>query len=192
MTEFGSYFRLGMEHISDLSAYDHIVFLMALVAVYSLQNWKHVVILVTAFTLGHSVTLALAALGYIPVRVELIEFLIPVTIFFTALYNLWSDKDGRHFKWKYLIAFVFGLVHGVGFSNFFRTLLGSQADIVSPLLAFNLGVELGQLVIVMVALAASYFVVDRWRLLNRRDWTVLLSGAAIGIALILMQETAFW
>lgn len=192
MTEFGSYFRLGMEHISDLSAYDHIVFLMALVAVYSLQNWKHVVILVTAFTLGHSVTLALAALGYIPIRVELIEFLIPVTIFVTAVYNLWPDKGGRHFKLKYLIAFVFGLVHGVGFSNFFRTLLGSQADIVSPLLAFNLGVELGQLVIVMVALAASYFVVDRWRLLNRRDWTVLLSGAAMGIALILMQETAFW
>lgn len=191
MGGFGSYFTLGLEHISDLRAYDHIVFLIALVAIYTFQDWKKVLWLVTAFTVGHSVTLALAALGWIPVNVALIEFLIPVTILITGLYNI-VKKDHTNIRVKYAIALFFGLIHGMGFSNFFRSLLGTKTDITIPLLAFNLGVEAGQIIIVVAALILSYLVVTRMRWLNRRDWTVFLSGTAVGISLILMQETAFW
>lgn len=193
MSGFGSYFSLGLQHIGDMGAYDHIVFLLALVARYGFRDWKKVLILVTAFTVGHSITLALAALSWIPVQASIIEFLIPVTIFCTAIYNLYqSSGSNEDHKVQYLISLVFGLVHGMGFSNFFRSLLGSQADLTGPLLAFNLGVEAGQLLIVLVALSLSFLVVDLLRALNRRDWTVFLSGAAAGISVILMQQTAFW
>ena len=191
MTGFTSYFTLGLQHISDLQAYDHIVFLVALVAIYTFRDWKKVIWLVTAFTIGHSLTLALAAIGWIPVNVGLIEFLIPVTILITGLYNI-VKKDHANIRVKYLIALIFGLIHGMGFSNFFRSLLGTKTDITVPLLAFNLGVEAGQIVIVIIALILSYLVVTKMQWINRRDWTVLLSGAAVGISLILIQQTAFW
>lgn len=191
MTAFNTYFTLGVEHITDLQGYDHIVFLLALVAVYSFQDWKKVFWLVTAFTAGHTLTLILAALKIIPVPAELIEFLIPVTIFCTAIFNLLPSGD-RFSRWKYALALSFGLIHGMGFSNFFRSLLGSQADITMPLFAFNVGVEAGQLIIVMLALSLSYLVVLRFQWLNRREWNVFLSGAAAGISLLLMQDAAFW
>lgn len=191
MTAFNTYFTLGVEHITDLQGYDHIVFLLALVAVYSFQDWKKVFWLVTAFTAGHTLTLILAALKIIPVPAELIEFLIPVTIFCTAIFNLLPSGD-RFSRWKYALALSFGLIHGMGFSNFFRSLLGSQADITMPLFAFNVGVEAGQLIIVMLALSLSYLVILRFQWLNRREWNVFLSGAAAGISLLLMQDAAFW
>lgn len=191
MTEFTNYFSLGVDHITDFQGYDHIVFLLALVAVYSFQDWKKVFWLVTAFTAGHTLTLILAALRIIPVPAEVIEFLIPVTIFFTAIFNLFPAGN-RFSQWKYGLALSFGLIHGMGFSNFFRSLLGTRADITMPLFAFNVGVEAGQLIIVLVALFLSYLVVQRFSWLNRREWNVFLSGAAAGIALLLMQEAAFW
>jgi len=192
MSGFAAYFELGVGHITDLGAYDHIIFLMALVAVYRLSDWRQVFWLVTAFTVGHSLTLILAALSLIPVPAAIIEFLIPVTILLTALSNLVKSGAKGTVPWKYAMTAFFGLIHGMGFSNFFKSLLGASSDITAPLFAFNLGVEVGQLIIVAFALLISYLVVDRFKGLNRREWNVFLSGAAAGIALLLMQAAAFW
>lgn len=169
------------------------LFLLALVAVYSLRDWKPLLVLVTAFTIGHSVTLALAALKVVVVRSEVIEFLIPLTIFITALGNLLPGGAlrGRRLNIKYGLALGFGLIHGLGFSNYFRSLLGREADIVIPLLGFNLGIELGQLAIVGVILILFGALHGLFGV-KQRDWTIGVSGAAIWMSLLLMWQSKFW
>ncbi len=190
MTTFGLYFSLGFDHIADLAGYDHILFLMALCAVYSLKEWAKVLILVTAFTLGHTLTLALATLDQIRISTSLIEFLIPVTIIIAGIWNILqrsgSDQTLSH-RFKYSIALFFGLIHGLGFSNYLRSLLGTELDLLLPLFSFNLGLELGQIMIVLVVLMVSFVLVNIIGL-KRREWNMLLSGAAIGVALILFVE----
>jgi hypothetical protein len=174
--------------------YDHILFVVALCALYLIRDWKKVLILVTAFTVGHSVTLALAAVGLIPVNEKLIEFLIPTTIFVTAVTNLFKDEetiDQRNFHINYAYALLFGLIHGMGFSNYFRTILGKDRGIVSQLLAFNIGLELGQIIIVVIFLTASFIFVDLFGI-NRRDWKLVISSMIAGIALMLMKNNAYW
>jgi hypothetical protein len=147
-------------------------------------------ILVTAFTIGHSVTLALSTLRIISADVELIEFLIPLTIFITAVSNLLKDEDNlsrRRIQINYLFAGFFGLIHGLGFSSYLRTILGKEENILTPLLAFNLGLEFGQLIIVAVFMGAAFLLVDLFGL-NRRDWKMVISSAVAGIALVLMNE----
>lgn len=190
MTTFGLYLTLGIEHISDLAAYDHILFLTALCAVYSLKLWKKVLILVTAFTLGHTLTLALATLNLVPIPTRLIEFLIPVTILVTAVWNVFQGGDrlarGSH-SFKYATALFFGLIHGLGFSNYLRSLLGTEGSIVLPLFSFNLGLELGQVMIVVIVLLLSFLLVDVLGM-KRREWVLILSGAAMGVSAILCVE----
>ena len=191
MSEFGLYFGLGREHILDyINGYDHILFVLALCAVYLSRDWKRILILVTAFTIGHSITLALATLQIISIKTQLVEFLIPLTIFVTACSNLFrSEKsiDKQNIQINYFFALFFGLIHGMGFSNYLRALLGKSHDILSPLLAFNLGLELGQIIVVTIFLAISYILVD-WLKVSRRDWKMVLSSAIAGIALILMKD----
>lgn len=151
MSEFAFYFDLGLDHILDLRAYDHIAFIIAFAAIYQLSDWKKVLILVTAFTIGHSITLALATLKLISVNSDLVEFLIPVTILITAISNLFTDEKEIHNKkinLNYLLAGVFGLIHGLGFSNYLQAILGKDESIISQLLAFNVGLEGGQIIIV--------------------------------------------
>jgi hypothetical protein len=190
MTTFGLYFSLGFDHIADLAGYDHILFLMALCAVYSLKEWAKVLILVTAFTLGHTLTLALATLDLIRISTRLIEFLIPVTIIIAGIWNILqrsgSDRTLSH-RFKYSIALFFGLIHGLGFSNYLRSLLGTELDLLLPLFSFNLGLELGQIMIVLVVLLVSFVLVNLVGM-KRREWNLLLSGAAIGVSLILCVE----
>ncbi|MCU0420381.1 MAG: HupE/UreJ family protein [Cyclobacteriaceae bacterium] len=194
MGDFGIYFQYGWEHILDVKdGYDHILFVMALCAVYVWADWKHVLVLVTAFTVGHSLTLALATLGWIQVNATLIEFLIPVTIFLTAMANVLrheSAPSGKRVHINYLLAVGFGLIHGMGFSNFLRAILGRDR-IVSQLFAFNLGLELGQIAVVVVFLTLSYVVVS---LLNvsRRDWKMVVSSLIAGMALLMIKESEFW
>lgn len=189
MSTFSTFLRLGFEHISDLKGYDHILFVAALAAVYPLSAWRQLVWLVTAFTVGHSLTLALATLRLIDVPTDLIEFLIPVTILFTCLVNMFSPNDAPDERnWlKYAGAAFFGLIHGLGFSNFLRQMLGAEENLLAPLFAFNLGLEVGQLFIVAVALGASFIIVDVLRA-SRREWNLALSGAIAGIALTLVFE----
>jgi len=195
MSEFSLYFGLGKEHILDyLNGYDHILFVLALCAVYSVHDWKKILVLITAFTIGHSITLALATLEIISVKGELIEFLIPLTIFITSFSNLFREEksiDKSRVQINYLFALFFGLIHGLGFSNFLRSLLGKDQNIISQLLAFNLGLELGQIIVVALFLAMSFILIDLIKV-SRRDLKLVLSSAIAGIALVLLKDRIFW
>lgn len=194
MSEFKLYFDLGREHILDANGYDHILFVVALCVIYSIREWKQVLILVTAFTVGHSITLALATLEVITVSAEVVEFLIPLTILVTAVSNIIKKGDsmsGRSMKLNYSYAAFFGLIHGMGFSNYLQSILGRDESILTQLLAFNLGLEVGQIIIVAVFLFAGFVVVDLIGV-NRRDWKLVISSAIAGIALILAKDKIFW
>jgi hypothetical protein len=190
MSLFELYFKLGLQHIADLKGYDHILFILILCAVYSFKEWRRVLILVTAFTIGHTLTLALATLDLIRVDGDVIEFLIPLTIFITALANVLTRKQNVsifHHYLKYSAALFFGLIHGLGFSNYLRSLLGSEKGLFLPLFSFNIGIEVGQVLIVAIIMMLTYLLVDLLKF-PRRDWHTLLSGAGMGISLILMFE----
>ena len=196
-SEFLVYLRLGFEHISDLAGYDHILFIAALCAVYQWNQWRQLFWLVTAFTVGHSVTLALATLNVITINDALVEFLIPVTIFITSVLNIVEadpeahrmDATRRSWRIKYGLALGFGLIHGMGFSNFLRAVLGAEESIVLPLFAFNVGLEAGQLFILFFVLLLALVMVRLVRM-RRYDWVLVLSGATAGIALTMMVERA--
>lgn len=191
MSEFQLYFVLGKDHILDyFNGYDHILFVVALCAVYVLNDWRHLLVLVTAFTIGHSVTLALATLNVISIRTALVEFLIPLTIFITAVSNLFRNEGGnskRKVQVNYLFAVFFGLIHGMGFSAYLRALLGKSQEILTPLFAFNIGLEFGQIIIVGIFLAVSFIAIELLGVV-RRDWKMVLSSAIAGMSLILMKD----
>ena len=194
MGEFRLYFELGMEHILDPRGYDHIMFVIALCTVFVIGDWKKVIILVTAFTIGHSITLALATLNVIRVNTALIEFLIPVTIFLTAISNIFSRTDTiRRSKMQinYFLALFFGLIHGMGFSNYLRAILGKDESIFTQLLAFNIGLEAGQIIVVAFFLLIAFIFIDIFRI-SRRDWRLVISSAVMGIALTMMADNKYW
>lgn len=195
MSSFRLYFDLGRDHILDYAnGYDHILFVIALCALYTSRDWKQVLILVTAFTVGHSITLALATLNLIKVKSEWIEFLIPVTIFITAVSNIFKKEDAYsdgNIQINYAFALFFGLIHGMGFSNYLRAILGKSENILTPLFAFNVGLEFGQLIIVVIFLSSCFIFVDLFGI-SRRDWKLVISSGVAGISLMLMKETAFW
>ena len=190
MSDFELYFSLGLKHIADPKGYDHILFLVALCAIYTIKEWRQVLILVTAFTVGHSLTLAISVLGYSPLSSEVVEFLIPVTILVTAVYHAFfaeSTDRRRSMRNEYLIAAGFGLIHGLGFANFLRTLLGEAENLLVPLLAFNIGLEAGQILIVMVIMAITFLTVNQLKV-QEIHWRLFISGLAAGPAIILIME----
>lgn len=188
MADFGLWFETGLTHIADWQAYDHILFLLALCGIYTLSEWKTLLWLVTAFTLGHTLTLALAVLGWVNFSASWIEFLIPLTIVLSCLYNIVGKQSIHKNKTiPYLMALVFGLVHGLGFSFLLRAMLGRSAELVGPLFAFNLGIEAGQLIIVaLVVLLGLLF--TRFFGVKTEKWHFFLSSAVFGIAFIMMLE----
>lgn len=171
------YLQLGFEHILDPQGYDHILFVVALCAGYRLRYWRRVLILVTAFTLGHSLTLALSVLDLLRMDPYWIELLIPITILLTAVLNLVRVEENasqRSVRFHYLLALVFGFIHGMGFSNYLRALLGQEACVGGPLLMFNLGIELGQVLIVLGVLALGWLGLERLRI-PQRYWNGVIS-----------------
>lgn len=200
MNDFLIYLRLGFDHITDPRGYDHILFVVALCAVYTLRQWRQVLILITAFTVGHSITLALATLRLISYRTELIELLIPVTILITAVVNFFQQEPKTRQRFanrrptapgRYGLALAFGLIHGLGFSNYLRSLLGREANLIKPLLAFNIGLEIGQLLIVAIVLLLTYLFVDRLRM-SRLRWILIVSGLVAGMALSLIINSEYF
>ncbi|MEM8938687.1 MAG: HupE/UreJ family protein [Bacteroidota bacterium] len=194
MHPFKFYLMLGFQHISNLAGYDHILFLIVLCAVYRIEQWRNILILVTAFTIGHSVTLALASFGTFTIPSNMIKFLIPATIFITAIHNVIShhstEKSSKMVR-NYAMALFFGLIHGMDFSNYFKALLMGESSIVVPLLGFNLGIELGQLLVVFLIISIAFFFLNVIRI-KHREWNVFISGAAVGMSLISMLENKFW
>ena len=181
MQDFDLYFNLGLTHILDWQGYDHILFVMVLCGVYGWQDWRKVLGLVTAFTIGHSLTLALSVFNLIPIPVTLVEFLIPVTILITSLVNIIrkSQSSGGWFL-TYMLTLLFGLIHGMGFSNYLKSLLGK--DFLNQLLAFNVGLEAGQLLVVFFTLTVAFVVVNGLKA-SPRQWNLFLSFVIFGIAL---------
>lgn len=190
MSVFNIYLKLGFEHIINYQAFDHILFIICLTAVYTLSNWKKVLVLVTAFTIGHSITLALSVLNMVNISSPLIEFLIPLTIFIIAISNMVEKHNALSnslHTFKYFIAMFFGLIHGLGFSNYLKSLLGNEQNIVKPLFAFNLGIEFGQIFIVLIILFLATIAVNKFKI-KKREWLLILSGAGLGVSVLLMIE----
>jgi len=188
MHDFSLYFELGWQHICDWQGYDHILFVTVLCGTYLLSDWRKVLILVTAFTIGHSITLALSALNIVKVNTSLIEFLIPVTIVITSLINIFKKKRSPGaVRITYILALFFGLIHGLGFSNYLKSLLGKSSNITAQLFAFNVGLEFGQVLIVLCILIISFILLNILKI-QRREWTLFLSSAIFGIALIMCIE----
>jgi len=188
---FSIYLQLGIQHITDLQSYDHILFLIVLCAAYSLKEKKQLFILITAFTIGHSFTLVLAALKIIMFPPNLIEILIPVTIILSGFLNIFlkTSKFKKHLH--YSLALCFGLIHGLGFSNYLQQLLGSETNIVNPLLAFNIGVELGQIIILLI-LFLIYSTLNQIIKITPRKWNISISVAGSFLAVfILLQRFSF-
>lgn len=188
MGDFGFYFNLGWEHIISWDALDHILFIAALAAIYSLRDWKQVLILVTAFTIGHSLTLALSVLDIVRFPDRVVEILIPLTIVITCIVNLFQkDFTKRTLRVNYFLALFFGLIHGMGFANTIRMMLARDQSIAMGLFGFNVGLEVGQIVVVALLLLIS-FIILKIPGVKRREWVIFLSAAVFGLALKMSLE----
>lgn len=189
MSSFQLYLSLGFNHIIDINGYDHIVFILALCAGYNFSEIKKILILVTAFTIGHTLTLALSTLNIVNVNSALIEFLIPVTIVITAISNLFRTNKTHH-RFVYFLALFFGLIHGLGFSNYLKELLGKESTIITPLFSFNFGLELGQLVILTSYFILMFLLTKIFRM-QPEHWKIYVSGAAFGIAATIIIQSGY-
>jgi hypothetical protein len=183
MQDFSMYFGLGWDHIISRDALDHILFILALAVIYRFEDWRRVVILVTAFTIGHFLTLILSVTDVIRANSEWVEFLIPTTIVITALFNLLKPSlQSVTNAFPYILALSFGLIHGLGYANAIRFLLVEEQSLGWSLFAFNLGLEIGQIVVVLTALIIGELVL-RYTPLQRRYWVVIVSSIVILVAM---------
>lgn len=195
MSEFWVYFQIGLHHVLDIQAYDHVLFLMALVIPFTFKDWKKIILSVTLFTLGHTTALVFSVYKILIVKASFIEFLIPITILLTAIYNLASigksNKKGK-INWVFLITLFFGIIHGFGFSNYFNTLLGGSSNSkLVPLLEFALGIEAAQLSVVLAVLVLAYIVQTVFKY-SRRDWILVGSAFIVGVVLPMIIESEIW
>lgn len=186
--DFLFYFNLGWSHIVSLDALDHQLFILALVVIYSTQQLKQVLILVTAFTIGHSVTLALSVFDVVRFSSAWVEFLIPCSIFLTALSNiLIKEKKNVSFQLNYYLAFFFGLIHGMGFANSVRMMLAKDQSVGWGLFGFNVGLEVGQVIFVLLVLALSALALSFFKI-KKREWVLFISSAVFALALQMSIE----
>jgi len=194
MDNFIFFLKEGLYHVLDWNAYDHILFLIALVVVYNFSNWKKVIWLISLFTLGHTFSLILAAYKIVSVNSDWVEFLIPVTIIITAVANIVFAKTltkSSKTNTNLFFALFFGLIHGLGFSGYFKMLIGSTEDKLIPLLEFALGIELAQLIIVFIILLLGFIFQNIFRF-SKRDWILIVSSIVIGIVLPILKGAIFW
>lgn len=188
MSDFNFYFGLGWEHIMSWDALDHLLFIAALAAIYLLKDWKQVLILVTAFTLGHSLTLALSVMDVFRFPSNWVEFLIPCTIVVTAISNLFQKKfTPKSIRINYFLALFFGLIHGMGFANTIRFMLANDQSFGWGLFGFNVGLEAGQIVVVSTLLLVTQVLINIVKI-NRREWVIFLSAAIFSLALKIVIE----
>ena len=183
MQDFLFYLKLGWSHIIAWDALDHQLFILALVAVYAIKDIKKILVLVTAFTIGHSLTLALSVLDIVRFPGNWVEFLIPITIALTALGNILMYKNTQKLmKLNYFLALIFGLIHGMGFANSARMMIASEQNIAAPLFGFNIGLELGQVAVVILILGLEFLLI-KYLKLNKKYWLIVASSIALIISL---------
>lgn len=195
MPDFWLYFRIGLTHVLDIHAYDHVLFLTALTAPYSFKDWKNVLLLVTLFTIGHTTALILSVYGVVTINSAIVEFLIPITILATALYNLFtaSKKTAKNSSINF-IAFTtlfFGIIHGLGFSNYFKIVISGAESKLLPLLEFALGIEGAQLTVVLSVLILSYLVINVLKQ-SKREWLLVTSAFVAGVVVPMIINSEIW
>ncbi|MDH3322369.1 MAG: HupE/UreJ family protein [Flavobacteriaceae bacterium] len=192
MNDFNLYLQAGLRHVLDVQAYDHVLFLIVLSIFYSFKDWKKVLWLITAFTLGHTISLALSAYNVVHVKMAVIEFLIPLSIAITAIYNIiMAKKPPKSVVITAFFSLVFGLIHGFGFSSYFKILVDKSQDKLLPLIEFAIGIEFAQLIIVLSILFFSFIVLNIFNR-TRRDWVLVISSIVIGIVIPMLIERKFW
>ncbi|WP_378181298.1 HupE/UreJ family protein [Aquimarina sp. SS2-1] len=194
MSEFWLYVKLGLYHVLDWQAYDHILFLILLTIAYTFDNWKRILILVTFFTLGHTASLFLAAYDVVSVNSKLVEFLIPVTILAAAVFNVFTaGKSANKNKIGVLYAttIFFGLIHGLGFSTYFDAISSNVSSKIMPLIEFALGIELAQLIVVVIVLVISFIIQTIFRF-SKRDWILVVSSIIIGMVIPMLISNKIW
>jgi hypothetical protein len=195
MSEFWIYFEKGLRHILNPFAYDHILFLIALSIPYAFKDWKRLLLLATIFTVGHTLALLLSVFGVVIIKVNLIEFLIPITILIVAFFNLFTAGKSSKQESISVIGFVtlfFGIIHGLGFSAYFKTLVnGSPQSKLLPLSEFSLGIEASQIIVIFIVLILSYIVQTFFRF-SKRDWTLVMSSFVIGVVLPMIIQSEIW
>lgn len=188
MQDFLFFLKFGWEHIISTDALDHQLFVLALVLPYTIYDFRKLLVLITAFTIGHSVTLALSVFDMLRMPPALVETLIPVTIAITAIENLVLKKNNsRQLRLAYVTALLFGLIHGMGFANTARMMIASEQEIAVPLLGFNMGLELGQILIVLIVITANFIVTDFLKL-RKIYWQAIVSVAVLALALVMAIE----
>jgi hypothetical protein len=195
MSQFWIYFQIGLKHVLDVHSYDHVLFLIALATPFSFKDWKRIVLLVSLFTIGHTMALLLSVFGIIAIKVSVVELLIPITILITAIYNLFTAGKSNRKEGLNLIFFItlfFGIIHGLGFSNYFKSILGGSAvSKLLPLSEFALGIEAAQIVVVFIVLIFSYIVQTVFRF-SKRDWALVFSAFVIGVVLPMIIGNEIW
>ena len=192
MQEFKTWFEIGFDHIINYQALDHILFIVVLTVIYDIKMIKKIIILITAFTVGHTLTLILSTLNLIQYDQKIIEFAIPLTIAITAINNIRKRNQALlgGGNLNYYLALFFGLIHGLGFSNYLKALLGG-GSILLPLFGFNVGLEIGQILIIMIFVFVSHWV-SGLVFPKKSDWILFVSSIILGISLLLMSEAKFW
>ena len=194
LSDFWFNLKLGLFHVLDWNAYDHVLFLIVLVATCRFDKFKKVFWLVSVFTVGHTLSLCLAAYNVIEVNSAIIEFLIPVSILFTGVYNIIfyrPNSKSSSLKLLYGFTLFFGLVHGFGFSSYFKLISQATDNKLLMLLEFALGVELSQLIVVMVVLAIAFIFQSIFNV-SKRDWVLVASSIVIGLCIPILSETWLW
>lgn len=195
MSEFWVYFQIGLHHVLDIQAYDHVLFMMALVLPFTFKDWKRLLFSVTLFTAGHTTALLLSVYEILVIKASIVELLIPITILSTAVFNLFTiGKTNRkeNLNLIFLITLFFGIIHGLGFSNYFKTLLGGSSNSkLIPLLEFALGIEAAQITVVVAMLIVAYSV-QRLFKFSRRDWILVGSAFIIGVVVPMIIENEIW
>lgn len=192
MSDFTFYFSFGWQHIINIAALDHIFFIAALAAIYMLKDWKQVLVLITAFTIGHTITLILSTRQIVVVNDKLIEFLIPCTIVITALSNFFQKSfTKRAIRVNYFLALFFGMIHGLAFANTLRMILASDQSFAFSMFSFSLGLESGQILIVFIILLLSQFFIGVLKI-QRMHWVIFISAVVFGLAVEMALQRWPW
>lgn len=194
MSDFWIFFQTGLRHVLDIDGYDHVLFLIALTVPYNFKDWKRILILVSVFTLGHTLAMLMSVFGILSIKESIVEFLIPLTILATALYSLFTagkmPKSGT--SATLFITLFFGLIHGLGFAGYFKSILpGSPSDKLIPLLEFALGIECAQIIVVLAVMILAY-VFQNFLRFSKRDWALVMSAFVTGVVLPMIIENPIW
>lgn len=195
MQDFGIFFKIGVNHVLDFNGYDHILFLVALTAPYIIKDWQRILILVSIFTVGHTLALLLSVFNIVIVKVTIVELLIPITILITAFYNIFTAGKGSKqngISFVAIVTLLFGIIHGLGFSNYFKNMItGDVVDKLIPTLEFALGIEAAQIIVISCVLILSFIMQTLFRF-SKRDFTLIMSAFVLGVVMPLIISNSIW